>query len=166
MELYFFGCGFQRNQSSRIQEAYRQVAFFLKKRPHSTPIATGYLLWFRSKFRGGFSMSESFFESSVEETQADLQLAEEEPEPKTLSLNADDFSALEQRIVRAVELVRKERLARAEAEERAAQAELQLREQAPLVQSLQKEVVGLRSERDYVRQRVERLLAQFDALEV
>jgi len=102
----------------------------------------------------------------VEETQADLQLAEEEPEPKTLSLNADDFSALEQRIVRAVELVRKERLARAEAEERAAQAELQLREQAPLVQSLQKEVVGLRSERDYVRQRVERLLAQFDALEV
>jgi hypothetical protein len=116
--------------------------------------------------RGGFSMSESFFESSVEETQADLQLVEEQSEPKTLSLSSDDFSALEQRIVRAVELVRKERLARAEAEERAAQSELKLREQGPLVETLQKEVVGLRTERDYVRQRVERLLAQFDALEV
>jgi uncharacterized coiled-coil protein SlyX len=78
----------------------------------------------------------------------------------------DDFSALEARIIRAVELVRKERLARADAEERAARAELQLREQGPMVESLQKEVVGLRTERDYVRQRVERLLAQFDALEV
>jgi hypothetical protein len=111
-------------------------------------------------------MSESFWESSVEEARADQQSADLEPEPKTLSLSVDDFSALEARIIRAVELVRKERLARAEAEERAAKAELQLREQSPLVETLQKEVVGLRTERDYVRQRVERLLAQFDALEV
>jgi len=111
-------------------------------------------------------MSESLWESSVEEAHVDQQLVEEEPVPKTLSLSADDFSALEARIIRAVELVRKERLARADAEERAAKAESDLREQAPLVESLQKEVVGLRTERDYVRQRVERLLAQFDALEV
>jgi uncharacterized coiled-coil protein SlyX len=111
-------------------------------------------------------MSESLWESSVEEAHMDQQSVEEESEPKTLSLSADDFSALEARIIRAVEMVRKERLARAEAEERAARAELQLREQAPLVEGLQKEVVGLRTERDYVRQRVDRLLAQFDALEV
>lgn len=110
-------------------------------------------------------MSESLWESSVEEAHVDQQSVEE-LEPKTLSLSADDFSALEARIIRAVELVRKERLARAEAEERAAKAESNLREQAPLVENLQKEVAGLRIERDYVRQRVERLLAQFDALEV
>jgi hypothetical protein len=107
-------------------------------------------------------MSESLWESSVEEAHLDQEVAE----PKTLSLSADDFSALEARIIRAVELVRKERLARADAEERAAKAESDLREQSPLVESLQKEVAGLRTERDYVRQRVERLLAQFDALEV
>jgi protein subunit release factor A len=111
-------------------------------------------------------MPESLWESNVEEAQQDQQLVEEESEARTVSLSVDDFSALEARIIRAVELVRKERLARAEAEERAAQAELQLREQAPLVESLQKEVVGLRTERDYVRQRVDRLLAPFDALEV
>ena len=55
---------------------------------------------------------------------------------------------------------------RAEAEERAAKAEAQLREQAPLVEQLQKEVNALRAERDHVRQRVERLLAQLDALEL
>jgi len=115
-------------------------------------------------------MSESLWESGVEEVQADQQpdqqMDEEQPEPKTVSLSVDDFSALEARIIRAVELVRKERLARAEAEERAAKAESELREQEPLIESLQKELVGLRTERDYVRQRVDRLLAQFDALEV
>ncbi|MGA2851306.1 MAG: hypothetical protein ABSE46_20070 [Terracidiphilus sp.] len=111
-------------------------------------------------------MTESFWESSVQEAHVDQQSGEEESDPKTLSLSSDDFSALEARIIRAVELVKKERLARAEAEERAARAELQLREQGPIVESLQKEVVGLRTERDYVRQRVDRLLAQFDALEV
>ncbi|MGA2653205.1 MAG: hypothetical protein ABSF28_21995 [Terracidiphilus sp.] len=111
-------------------------------------------------------MSESLWESSVEEAHVVKQAAEDELEPKTLSLSADDFSALEARIIRTVELVRKERLARAEAEERAAKAEADFRKQGPLLESLQKEVVGLRTERDYVRQRVERLLAQFDALEV
>jgi FtsZ-binding cell division protein ZapB len=111
-------------------------------------------------------MSESLWESSVEESRDDQQLVEEEAEQNTVSLSVDDFSALEARIIRAVDLVRKERLARADAEERAARAESDLREQAPLIESLQKELVSLRSERDYVRQRVERLLSQFDALEV
>ena len=73
-------------------------------------------------------------------------------------MSGDEFSALEERILRAVNLVKRERQARAEAEERAAQAEAQLREQAPLVEQLQKEVNALRAERDHVRQRVERLL--------
>jgi chromosome segregation ATPase len=74
-------------------------------------------------------------------------------------MSRDDFSALEERVVQAVNLVKRERLARAE-------AEAQLREQAPLVEHLQKELNALRAERDHVRQRVERLLAQLDALEL
>jgi hypothetical protein len=112
-------------------------------------------------------MSQSFWESeAVEEAQPEPQPQEKVAEPETLALSGDDFSALEERILRAVNLVKRERLARSAAEERATQAEAQLREQAPLVEQLQKELNGLRSERDHVRQRVERLLAQLDALEL
>jgi hypothetical protein len=112
-------------------------------------------------------MSQSFWEDeNVEEAQAGQQLLHEAAEPRTLALSVDDFSALEERVLRAVELVKRERLARTAAEERATQAEAQMREHAPLLENLQKEVNALRTERDYVRQRVERLLAQLDALEV
>jgi hypothetical protein len=112
-------------------------------------------------------MLQSYWEGeSVEEAEVVQQLVEEAEEPRTLALSADDFSSLEDRVLRAVELVKRERQARAAAEERAAQAELELREHAPLIEHLQKEVNALRTERDYVRQRVERLLGQLDALEV
>ena len=94
------------------------------------------------------------------------QEQEEPEEPATLTLSTNDFSALEERVLRTVELVRRERHARAVAEERATRAEAQLREQAPLVDQLEKEVSLLRAERDHVRERVERLLAQLDALEL
>jgi chromosome segregation ATPase len=81
-------------------------------------------------------------------------------------VSADEFSGLEDRVLRAVELVKRERQARAAAEERAARAEAQLREQAPKAEQLQQELSELRAERDHVRERVERLLAQLDALEV
>jgi hypothetical protein len=87
-------------------------------------------------------------------------------EPGSLALSVDDFSALEDRILRAVNLVKRERQARAEAEERAVKAEAQFSEQAPLVERLQKDLNVLRSERDMVRQRVEKLLTQLDALEL
>jgi hypothetical protein len=87
-------------------------------------------------------------------------------EPETLALSVDEFTALEERILRAVDLVKRERLARAAADERAAQAEAQWLEQVPQVDRLQAEVHTLRSERDQVRQRVERLLSQLDALEL
>lgn len=131
-------------------------------------------------------MSQTFWESEVGEDPqpeqpfverpAEQQLEpEQEPEqpeqeaaaePETLALSGDDFSALEERILRAVTLVKQERQARAAAEERAAQAEGQLYEQAPLVEHLQKELNVLRAERDHVRQRVERLLTQLDTIEL
>jgi hypothetical protein len=120
-------------------------------------------------------MVESFWKSEVaEEAEPERPAAEPAKEPATESaaesgaaaLSMEDFSALEERILRAVNLVKWERQARSTAEERASAAEAQLREQAPLAESLQREVSSLRGERDQIRQRVERLLAQLDALEL
>jgi chromosome segregation ATPase len=91
----------------------------------------------------------------------------------TVLLSAHDFSALEERIGRAVELVRRERQLRSEAEARAASAEArvehadtQLREQMAAADDLRKELGALHSERSEVRGRVDRLLSQLDALEL
>ncbi|MGA9672782.1 MAG: hypothetical protein WBQ94_26430 [Terracidiphilus sp.] len=112
-------------------------------------------------------MSRFFGEGEdVEQVQVAQQSFEEAGEPRTLTVSSNDFSALEERVLRAVELVKRERLARAQAEQRASEAESQLNEQLPQVEHLQKEVNALRTERDYVRQRVERLLGQLDALEL
>jgi hypothetical protein len=92
--------------------------------------------------------------------------AEPRAESSALTLSVDEFSALEERVQRTVNLVKQERQARAAAEERAVQLEDKLREQAPLAERLQAEVSALRGERDHVRLRVERLLAQLDALEL
>jgi hypothetical protein len=83
-----------------------------------------------------------------------------------VTLSVDEFSALEERVMRTVNLVKWERQARATAEERATKAELELREQAPLAERLQKEIGALREERTQVRERVERILSQLDALEL
>jgi hypothetical protein len=112
-------------------------------------------------------MSQSFWESeSVEEVESEQEPQEPIEEPGNLALSVDDFSALEERILRAVNVVKRERLARAAAEERAVQAEAKLQEQTPLMDQLQKELSTLHAERDHVRQRVERLLSQLDALEL
>jgi septal ring factor EnvC (AmiA/AmiB activator) len=114
-----------------------------------------------------FLMSESFWESEVaEEAKPEPLPQAPAAEPEALSLSVDEFSALEERIRRTVTVVKQERLARAAADERAAKAEAQLHEQQPLVAQLQKELTALNTERDQIRQRIERLLAQLDSLEL
>jgi phage shock protein A len=123
-------------------------------------------------------MSEFSFPEVAEEARPEHQ-PESASEPGTLALSADEFSALEERILRAVNLVKRERLAKSAAEERATAAEARIAEQIQAAEnlnrerenlqkettSLQKEIDTLRAERDQVRQRVERLLSQLDALE-
>jgi TolA-binding protein len=108
------------------------------------------------------------FEERQEAMNAGHEVEPEPPsaEPAALTVSADDFAALEERILRAVDLVKQERQARAAAEAKATQAEAQLREKTLLVEQMQKDLSDLKSERDQVRKRVERLLAQFDALEL
>ena len=107
-------------------------------------------------------MSELSFGTEVaEEVQAD-----QASEPGTLAVSAGEFAALEERILRAVNLVKREKLARAEAEERATAAEARVSEQSETIASLQKEIADLRTERETVKHRVDKLLAHLDALEV
>ena len=102
----------------------------------------------------------------VQNEPEEKQLDEPAASAETLALSVNDFSALEEKILRAVNMVKRERQARTAVEERLAKAEAQLREQAPLAEQLRNEVSALRSERDQVKQRVERLLGQLDALEL
>jgi chromosome segregation ATPase len=116
---------------------------------------------------GGLWMSELPWAPEVEEQNHQDQQAENSGgEPSTLALSLDDFSSLEDRILRAVNLVKRERLARSAAEERATELEARLDERNTAAEELQKEIGALRAERDHIRQRVEKLLTQLDALEL
>ena len=112
-------------------------------------------------------MSQSFPEfGAVAEAQGDQQPHQQNGAGAALAVSADDFSALEERILRAVELLKQERSARAAAEDRAQKTEAQLREEKDMTEQLHKELDGLRAERDHVRKRVEKLLSQLDAIEI
>jgi FtsZ-binding cell division protein ZapB len=111
-------------------------------------------------------MSEIFSQLQMAELERFEEQAVKKDDPVSLTVSADDFSALEDRIVRAVEMVKRERQGRIVAEERATQAETELRETAPRIESLEQELLTLKNERDHVRQRVERLLGQLDALQL
>jgi chromosome segregation ATPase len=97
-------------------------------------------------------------------------------------VSVDEFQALEQKVLRAVEIVKRERDARAAAEAEVATLRQQLAAQAgetrsqveaaeSQVQAAQREkaeaesqIIALNRERDAVRERVERMLQQMDEL--
>jgi chromosome segregation ATPase len=119
-------------------------------------------------------MSESFWEAEAAASMVKVDHPHSDfGENTALAVSADDFAALEERIRRAVDLVKKERQARAEAEARTTELESRLTQaealvlaQTPVVEQLESELGALRAERDQVRQRVERLLKQLDTLEL
>ncbi len=94
------------------------------------------------------------------------------------TISADEFQALEAKVHRAVEIVRRERELRsaaeaekAAAEEKTAAAEAEtqaLRDQLDQLtqasNAAQTQITTLHSERDTVRQRVEKMLQQMDEL--
>lgn len=76
----------------------------------------------------------------------------------------DDFVALEQRVVRAVEVVKSERAARAEAEQRANRLQSEIEAQGTQLEQAQEQIRMLEHDREQVRQRVEKLLKQLDEI--
>jgi uncharacterized coiled-coil protein SlyX len=109
-------------------------------------------------------MSPSSLESQITEHTENSEM--DHNHQGNLALSSADFSALEDRVSRAVSLVRSERQARAAAELRITDLDGQLSEQRDLVKTLQEEISALNAERDQVRQRVEKLLGQLDSLEL
>ena len=82
----------------------------------------------------------------------------------TATISVDEFQALEQKVLRAVEIVKKEREARAKAEAEVATLKEQLEFQTLVSSEAQAAVNTLSKDRDVVKQRVEKMLQQMDEL--
>jgi chromosome segregation ATPase len=80
------------------------------------------------------------------------------------SISADEFQALEQKVLRAVEIVKREREARAAAEAEVASLREQLAAQQSAASANESELNTLTKEREAVRLRVEKMLHQMDEL--
>ena len=82
----------------------------------------------------------------------------------TATISVDEFQALEQKVLRAVEIVKKEREARAKADAEVANLKEQLEFQTLVASEAQAAVNTLSKDRDVVKQRVEKMLQQMDEL--
>jgi septation ring formation regulator EzrA len=80
------------------------------------------------------------------------------------AISADEFQALEEKVHRAVEIVRREREARAAAEAEAASLREQLDALKEASNSAQTQITTMNQERNAVRLRVEKMLQQMDEL--
>jgi septation ring formation regulator EzrA len=93
-----------------------------------------------------------------------LKLARElEPETETRASN-DDFPALEEKIYKAIELLKSAREGKAAAERDAGRLREQLEQREEELDVLRGEMISLRKEREEVRGRVEKMLKQIDVL--
>jgi len=75
-----------------------------------------------------------------------------------------DFHALEQKVMRTIELLKTAREAQANAERDASRLREQLSQREEEVDTMRSELVALRKERQEVRTRVEKMLTQIDSL--
>lgn len=90
--------------------------------------------------------------------------AAREIEPETGRTPSEDFPALEEKIYKAIELLKSAKLAKAAAERDAQRLRDQLEQREEELEMLRSEVIALRKEREEVRGRVEKMLKQIDAL--
>ena len=79
-------------------------------------------------------------------------------------VTSEDFPALEEKIYKAIELLKSAREAKAAAERDANRLREQLEQREEDLELLRTEVVSLRKEREEVRGRIERMLKQIDQL--
>jgi chromosome segregation ATPase len=114
-------------------------------------------------------------EAAPEAVAAPLPEAAAPPARPAAGVSVDEFQALEARVLRAVEIVRRERDARAAAEAEVARLADEidaLNEQLAIIQAqhaaelntAQTQLTLLNSERDTVRLRVEKMMQQMDEL--
>ena len=77
---------------------------------------------------------------------------------------ADDFQALEDKVYRTIELYKAARDARAVAERDVRRVREQLEEREEEVETMRREMVRLRKEREDIRGRVEKMLQQIETI--
>jgi len=93
-----------------------------------------------------------------------VKLARElEPETEARTFN-DDFPALEEKIYKAIELLKSAREGKAAAERDAQRLRDQLEQREEDLDVLRGEMVSLRKEREEVRARIEKMLKHIDTL--
>ena len=85
-------------------------------------------------------------------------------EQVTEQVPADDFEALEQKIYRTIEMYKAARQAQAAAERDAQRVRQQLEERDEQLVALRREAVQLKKEREEIRGRVEKMLAQIESI--
>lgn len=85
------------------------------------------------------------------------------PELST-TISADEFHALEEKVYRTIELLKTAREGRAAAERDVSRLRQQLEESEEEVETIRTQIVALRTEREDVRGRVEKMLKQIDLL--
>ena len=85
-------------------------------------------------------------------------------EPLPNQVPADDFQALEEKIYRTIEMYKSARQAQATAERDAERLRQQLEEREEELVRLRRESVQLKKEREDIRGRVEKMLAQIESL--
>jgi septation ring formation regulator EzrA len=90
--------------------------------------------------------------------------AAHEFDSETSPVSGEDFPALEEKIYKAIELLKSAKAAKAGAERDAQRLRDQLEQREEELEMLRSEVVALRKEREEVRGRVEKMLKQIDAL--
>ncbi|MGA7561124.1 MAG: hypothetical protein WBW12_19545 [Terriglobales bacterium] len=77
---------------------------------------------------------------------------------------AEDFQALEEKVYRTIELYKAAKEARATAERDLQRLREQLEEREEENESMRRELVQLRKDREDIRSRVEKMLSQMDTL--
>ena len=84
------------------------------------------------------------------------------PEPLEFETPVDDFQALEEKVFRAVELLKAAREAKAAAERDALRLREQLDAREEELANLKRESLKLRKDREEVRARVEKMMRQIE----
>jgi septation ring formation regulator EzrA len=85
-------------------------------------------------------------------------------ESEAIKPAGEDFPALEEKIYKAIELLKSAREAKAAAERDANRLREQLEQREEELEVVRSEVISLRKEREEVRGRVEKMLKQIDTL--
>jgi septation ring formation regulator EzrA len=93
-----------------------------------------------------------------------MSLKARELESETERPAGEDFPALEEKIYKAIELLKSARAGKAAAERDAGRLREQLEQREEELEMLRSEVLSLRKEREEVRGRVEKMLKQIDSL--